>query len=167
MQRVKRLILALVVVLSGLLLVPYVALPHESFSWKLFVGAYRDVPAMGVNFTTGAPGSFFTVSGYNFPPNQPVTIAVNERTLGTTTASADGSFSVVINTAGADRGVYFVTGDNPNITQRIALTGDAITRFEVLDGAPLRAREGGSSLPLLNLPPGLAEQRVYLPLVRR
>lgn len=161
----KRLLLALGVALSGLLLVPYVALPNESFSWRLFVGAYGAVPAMGVNYTSGAPGSYFTVSGYNFPPNQPVTIAANERVLGSTTAAADGSFSVIIDTTGADVGTYLVTGDSAGISLE-QISGDAVTRFELRNGAPLRPRQS-TTLPLFLLPPGLAQQQVFLPLIRR
>jgi hypothetical protein len=161
----KRLLLALGVALSGLLLVPYVALPNESFSWRLFVGAYGSVPAMGVNYTVGAPGSFFTVSGYNFPADQPVTIAANDRVLGSVTAAADGSFSVVIATAGAPAGMYLITGDSPGISLE-QVSGDAVTRFELREGAPLRALQS-PTLPRFDLAPALAEQRLYIPMARR
>jgi hypothetical protein len=42
MIRSLRLFVALVVLLSGLALLPYIGLPSERFSWKQFAGAYNN-----------------------------------------------------------------------------------------------------------------------------
>lgn len=157
MKSVKRLSLALSILFAGLALVPYVALPNESFSWRLFAGLYGATPALGINYTTGAPGSFFTVTGYNFPVGQTVTIAANGRNLGTVQANDTGTFSFVLASDNADTGTY-----------RISANGQTATvRLDLVRGAPLRPREGDASLLTLYLPRGIAETNVYLPVINR
>lgn len=41
MNRVQRLVLALVLLLSGLALAPYVALPSEKLVWQRYADAYQ------------------------------------------------------------------------------------------------------------------------------
>jgi len=41
MQRYKRLLIALVIFLSGTLLVPYFSWPDEAFGWKMFAQVYE------------------------------------------------------------------------------------------------------------------------------
>ncbi|GAB4426416.1 MAG: hypothetical protein OHK0015_07310 [Chloroflexi bacterium OHK40] len=159
MQTWKRLIVALTIVLSGLLLVPFVALPHETFSWRLFAGAYGSAPVLTVNYPDGAPGSFFTITGYNFPAGQPGTIAANGVTLGSVNVGDTGSFVVIISTGDADVGVYRITAS--------AGGGSASTRFELIAGAAERSREGDETLLTFSLPAGLAGQDLYLPLLKR
>lgn len=157
MQLAKRLSLALATMLAGLVLVPYVALPNETFSWQLFAGNYGSERALGINYTTGAPGSFFTVTGYNFAAGRPVTIAANGRNLATVRADETGSFSFVLATDAADEGSYLISAGGP----------DAAIRFELDDSAPLRAREGGEDLPTIYVPAGTALNTLYLPDIRR
>lgn len=155
MQPAKRLLLALAVLLAGLTLVPYVALPNEAFSWRLFANIYGSEAALGANYTTGAPGSFFTVTGYNFLPGQAVTIAANGQNLTTLQADEAGSFSFVLATDDADAGRY-----------RISANGAPIT-LELLSSAPLRPREAADDILTIFLPAGIAENTLYLPKIQR
>ena len=41
MRQFQRLVIVLVIVLSGLALVPFVALPSEQLSWQRFAAAYQ------------------------------------------------------------------------------------------------------------------------------
>ena len=41
MRRLQRFLVALAIVLSGLALAPYIALPSERFSWEAYVGVYE------------------------------------------------------------------------------------------------------------------------------
>lgn len=151
----KRMSIALAILLAGFALVPFVALPHESFSWRLFAGAYGSAPALAVSYDLGAPGSVFTVTGYNFPAGRTVTISVNGRALGTVQASETGTFSLALTTDEADAGVYLVWADGRAAT----------TRFELAAGAPLR--EGDDELSAFVVPAGIAGARVSLPLLRQ
>jgi hypothetical protein len=155
MQPTKRLLLALAVLFAGLALVPYVALPNEAFSWRLFANIYGAEPALGSNYTTGAPGSSFTITGYNFLPGQTATIAANGRNLTTIQADESGSFSFVLATDDADAGRY-----------RISANGAALT-LELFASAPLRLREAGDGVLTIFLPAGIAENTLYLPEIRR
>ena len=44
MQRIPRILLALVVLLSGVAIAPSIALPSQPFSWQLFANAYQPEP---------------------------------------------------------------------------------------------------------------------------
>jgi hypothetical protein len=160
----KRLVIATTVVLSGLLLLPFVALPSQAFSWQQFTNAYGSTPALGVNYTTGAPGSFFNFNGFNFPAGQLVTVRVNDRTIGAVTADANGAISFTLATPNADLGEYVVTATlSPGGLQQT--TGQATVRFELRADAPVRSREGNAVVFVLS--PGLISRTVFLPLIRR
>jgi hypothetical protein len=115
-------------------------------------------PSVTINFTSGAPGSFFALSGAYFPPNSVATVTVNGRVLtDTLTVDSAGSFAFQLETSQANVGRYFVTVSvNPSVT--VDFTLDA--------SAPLRTQQGGG--PILAVPSGIAfTQFVYLPVVRR
>jgi hypothetical protein len=65
MKYVPRILIALAVLLSGMALIPFVGLPQEPFNWQQFAGVYTD-PALTINHTQGEPGSFFTLTGFNY-----------------------------------------------------------------------------------------------------
>lgn len=160
----KRLVIATTVVLSGLLLLPFVALPRQAFSWQQFANAYGSTPALGVNYTTGGQGSFFNFNGFNFPAGQLVTIRVNDRTIGAVAADANGAISFTLATPDADLGEYVVTATlSPGGLQQT--TGQATTRFELRADAPVRAREGSGTIFVV--PPGLISRTVFLPMIRK
>ena len=43
MKRLARLIIALVILLSGATLVPAMGLPNQGFNWQLYAGAYDTI----------------------------------------------------------------------------------------------------------------------------
>lgn len=159
----KRLLIATSVLLSGLLLTPFVALPSQAFSWQLFTGAYGSVPAIGANYAAGAPGSYFSFSGFNFPADQPVTVRVNGRPLGVIATADDGTLSFSIATAGAGEGTYEVTA--AFLGEEGATEVSASTSILLDEDEPVREREG--TAVVFFLPPGLASQSLFLPMLRR
>lgn len=158
----KRLLIAATVVLSGMALVPFVALPSETFSWTLFTNAYGSTPVLTTNYATGGPGSFFRVTGYNFPAGGSVTVEVNDRPLGIVSADQNGNIAFILETGSASLGSYLVsatfTGSNNQ-------SDGAVTRFELIAGGPVRAQEGAGVV--FFVPPGLVSQSLYLPMIRR
>jgi len=115
-------------------------------------------PALAINYAAGQPGSFFTLTGWNFPPNGAATIMVNGQTLTSTLpVNETGGFIFFINTTGADEGFYSVTASvNPS----------AGASFQLSLSAPLRVQEGGGLT--LNVPAGIAfTNALYLPLIAR
>jgi alpha-tubulin suppressor-like RCC1 family protein len=111
-----------------------------------------------INYTSGRPGSLFTLIGENFLPNGTATVVINGRTL-TNTLIVESSSQLVflLDTTQADEGHYSVTATvNPSATARFVLDS----------GEPLRPQEGSG--PILDVPGGIAFTRfIYLPLIQR
>jgi hypothetical protein len=157
--------------MSGMALIPYIALPSEGFSWQRFAGVYSGGPSLTINYDTGAPGSSFTVIGFNYPANQTVTVKVNNHLLGTTTTDEIGGFTIrITSAANTDEGFYEVKVEveleSPSSNALSAVSAASAIRFQILAGAPLRAPEGTGTA--FALPDGIAAtDLVYMPLVMR
>jgi len=54
------------------------------------VFAIQQTPGLVINYCSGAPGSFFTIDGSDFPPDSTATIAVNGNMLGTIHTDSSG-----------------------------------------------------------------------------
>ncbi|MGH2537450.1 MAG: hypothetical protein ACRDHL_08665, partial [Candidatus Promineifilaceae bacterium] len=111
----------------------YMELPSEAFGWQTFAGVYD--ASLTVNYPTGAPGSYFTFTGQNYPPNTTADISVNGEFLGTVEVDADGAFTFVIYTVGAQPGTY-------SVTAAVDANATATAVFELLVGEPIRPLEG-------------------------
>lgn len=114
-------------------------------------------PTLTTNFTSGAPDSFFTITGTRFPENDTATITVNGQELGSVSTDADGAFIFLLSTTNADEGSYFVTASvNPSATVSFALDSNE----------PLRPQDGVGSI--FNVPAGIAfTESVFLPIILR
>lgn len=113
---------------------------------------------LSINYNTGQPGSFFTLTGSDFPPNCTGIITVNSNTF-TETVAVDGfgGFVFTLGTSEADLGRYFVT---------VAVNPEATASFMLDSSAPFRPQEGSGAI--LNVPSGIAlTEFVYLPLVQK
>ena len=82
-------------------------------------------PILVISNATGKAGSFFTVWGYGYTPNQTATILVNGRNLGTATIDNTGFFNFQFNTSGASNGAYIVTVQT-STSQRGVLSAAAV-----------------------------------------
>jgi hypothetical protein len=114
-------------------------------------------PTLAINYSSGRPGSFFTLTGSGFPHDDTATIIVNGLTL-TDTLSVDssGGFVFLLDTSQADAGYYSVTAlVNPS----------AMTSFALDPNLPLRPQEGSG--PILDVPSGIAWKALYVPLILR
>lgn len=111
--------------------------------------------ALTINYSSGKPGSFFTLEGANFPPDDLAAITANGELLGTVPTDPSGDLLFLLSTGQADEGPYRVTAAaNPSASAWFVLDSDK----------PVRAQEGQGTI--LNLPGGLVT-RIYLPLVQR
>lgn len=127
-------------------------------------------PSLQINFTTGKPGSFFTLSGTNFSPNGPATLTLNGNNLGTTNADSAGNLIFVLNTSSASTGWYFATVTNvasTNISSEMVIAGTAGASFRLDDGAPVRPQIDAGTL--LSIPAGISvsNQNIFLPHLSR
>ncbi len=124
-------------------------------------------PTLTLNYTSGAPGSFFNVTGSHFATNQTYQVLVNGTHLGQVTTSADGAFGTTLATTQADAGNYFVTVSQNTTglysSQPAQTEAEPVARFNLDATAPLRARQG--SYTQISVPVGIAFTYTgYLPL---
>lgn len=152
MNNLPRILIALLVLLSGLALIPFVGLPEEPFNWQQFAGVYTE-PGLAIDHTEGAPGSFFTVTGFNYPPEEDFDVLVNGVKIGEVTSGPAGGFTFQIDTTGADPGTYDVKVGAPSV------------RFWLVFGAPTWPPQGDGLV--FSLPAGIDLHFIYFPLVFR
>jgi len=114
-------------------------------------------PSLTINYPNGQPGSFFALTGWNFPPGAQASLSINYQVITTTLAvNPTGSFIFFLDTSNAEPGGYIVT---------VSANPIATTSFHLVDDAPLRPQEGGGQVFIV--PAGIAlDKFVYLPLVR-
>lgn len=114
-------------------------------------------PSLSVNHATGSPGSFFTVSGSDFPPDGTAAVSVNAQELGTVSVESDGSLTFVFSTDNADEGLYSVT---------VSVNPSASTQFIIDASEPSRPQEGTG--PVIEVPAGIAlTEQLFAPVILR
>ena len=108
-----------------------------------------------LNYATGQPGSYFTLTGENFPARAQATLTVNGVILTNSLAVNElGQFILFLSTAGAHTGSYQIT---------VSATVSATTAVTLDAASPLRSQEGGG----LTLAIGPVSTMLYLPLLQR
>jgi hypothetical protein len=115
------------------------------------------VPALAINYSGGAPGSYFTITGSNYPPNSTATITINGNILGTVPTNSSGGFIFLLETSlTAEEGFYSVT---------VSINPSAMTQFTLDAEDDVRPQEGSGTVFVV--PDGIAFHAVYLPLIVR
>ena len=114
--------------------------------------------ALKINYVSGRPGSYFHVSGTNFPPNSTANISINSITISNSiNVESMGNLEFILSTGLADNGLYIV---------RVSVNPSASISFVLEPEAPLRPLEGSGEI--LNVPNGIAyTHSIFLPLVLR
>lgn len=113
-------------------------------------------PMVKLNYTTGQPGSYFTLTATNFPANQSATISVNDVPIATKTTDSLGAATVTLDTRELPESDYIVKiSVNPQATVPLILANDQ----------PQRTKEDNQET--IVVPAEVALQRVYLPLIER
>lgn len=113
------------------------------------------VPLLRINYTSGASGSYFSLTGENFTPNTTEELLINGRIIGSVSVDDSGEFRVVLITNGAFPGDYTVTTSTPNTP----------TLFSIHVAALPRAKEGTGPELLINSS-GM-QNTIYMPLLRQ
>lgn len=124
-ELMSRVLIAALILMSGLALVPYIDLPQTTLGWEQFAGIYA--PELVVEPEIGRPGSVFTGTGSNYPANSLATIYLDGTPLGTVMTDDNGAATFYINTLGASPGLYNVTLEvdvNASATDNFELTAD-------------------------------------------
>ena len=154
-KRNKHLLITILLFSVGALLVPFIGLPSEGYHWQVYANVYVPM-TMQNNYSDGAPGSFFTVNGYNFAPDDKLDVTANGMLLGEVSTDELGAFTFMINSAQAAEGAYYIATDADNSPRSL---------FYLAAAAPLRAQEGQG--PIFTLPSGAALQVLHLPFMTR
>lgn len=167
MRKLSRIVLAISIFLIGAALIPFVGLPQQGFRWQLFADVYNPM-TLEINYGEGSPGSFFSVNGSNFPPDDTVAIYVNGEllgtvntdgggsSLGTTNIDSPGDLAFIIDSGSAPSGLYILTTsilDGPQVN------------FRLDPAAPSRVQEGDGTIFVL--PGDLPSQAIHLPLMHK
>jgi len=122
-------------------------------------------PTLAINYTSGAPGSFFTLTGANYNADTAYAIIVNGHDLGDVQTDSNGNFSVILTTDDADLGDYRVMAVvAPPVTP---LPPGPVVRFTLNQTLPVRPQQGSGLI--IQVPNGIAIQLfdVFLPLIMR
>lgn len=134
---------------------------NDTFAKWYKVDLYTDhhsTPYLVINHSEGKPGSYFKLTGCNYPANGTATIEINGTTLGNMQVDNLGCLIFELNTVQADEGSYFVTVTvNPSATINFRLDSNSANTW---------ASEGtGTSF---TVPAGIAfTESIYLPIILR
>jgi CSLREA domain-containing protein len=111
-------------------------------------------PQLAINYPNGAPGSYFAVSGSNFPPDDQASVSVNGSLFSEIIATDEnGNLSFILDTGQADPGWYTVdVSVNPNASVAFLLSQDSPTRPMEGVGTVLDVPEGIALTEILYLP---------------
>jgi hypothetical protein len=104
-------------------------------TWGSGVFAIQPVPPqLEIDHFNGAPGSFFTIKGAQFPPGYPVSISINGHLLGSVLSDPSGGFVLILEThPGAEEGLYRVSA---------AVDAAAATQFTLDSDGVLYPKQG-------------------------
>ncbi len=110
-----------------------------------------------VNYTTGAPSSYFRFTGIQYAANEVAAVAVNGNFLGNMGADADGNLAFIIRTfSGSQEGAYYVSA--------AGVENAAATVFFLNAAASTHPLVGSDTI--FSLPDDIAlTEMLYLPLV--
>ena len=99
-QHLIPLVTALLLLFSGLALLPFTGFSAEKLDWQRFANIYQ--PELNVSPAVAAPGSAFVFDGSDYPPLATGTVYVDGIPVGTVTTDASGAVTFAIQTNAVD-----------------------------------------------------------------
>jgi peptide/nickel transport system substrate-binding protein len=134
-----------------LILTHFEAFPDVSGRWDSFTAAIQ--PMLETNHPSGAPGSYFNLTGSGFPPNSQAFILADNHIIGQLQVDSSGIISFTLSTDQVRPGDYHL---------RVSVNPSAGLLLTLDDGQSTWPREG--ELPIILLPPSLY---IHLPMVNK
>ena len=113
-------------------------------------------PELVIDHESGAPGSYFNVTGTGFPAGRSALVSVNNTLLGSVAVDGTGQLAFTLDTGQAGLGEYLV---------RAGVDWMPGVPFALSSGQPEWPREG--DFPVVVVPSGLIKSSVYLPIALR
>ncbi|MCO5185479.1 MAG: hypothetical protein M9941_10860 [Anaerolineae bacterium] len=148
-KRMTTLLLAAVILLSGLAFFPFASLSADSVSWKQFANAY--LPTLNIDEDKGLPGSGFIFEASGYPPNTTASVYAEGVLRGTVMTDSNGNATFGIQTASNDPlGRY-------DITMSTDANNSATNDLRLESDRPLLVIPPGFPHPIFDLfgsPPG-------------
>ena len=141
-EQIFRLSITLVILLSGVAMIPFVDLPTGAIGWESLASVYT--PELSVNENSGAPGSNFAFTGADYPPDSQATVYFSGEAIGQVMTDEQGGATFILGTTGVEPGSY-------NITLEVDSNASGTVSIELIDG-------GETVTP----PPGFEGQTVYV-----
>ena len=130
---------------------------RNTFSTKPVPVVEAVLSVLRLNYTTGQPGSYLTLTGWNFPPGSQAQLSINNAIINSSLAiNPTGSFLLFLDTAAAEKGIFTAT-----------VTSDPRPAISfILDQTlPNRGQEGGGNV--IVIPSGVAFQyATFLPTIK-
>jgi hypothetical protein len=119
------------------------------------VYGFQMVPVLVSDHASGAPGSYFTFTGFDFPPDDTAAIEINGISLGSVPTDALGGLTFILLTSvTAEEGSYRVTA---------TVSSGATTRFTLTAGDVVHPQNGTGTV--FDLPDGIAYLNNFLPML--
>jgi hypothetical protein len=156
MKKFPTLFLIAFVLLTGLVLIPFVGVHGQTFRWQNYAGVYEDAVLL-IDHVIGVPGSYFHVNGSGFSPNVNVAVSVNGIPLGNVQTNADGELEFNLNTDSAELGRYGVLAEEGGDSAR--------TVFFLVRFGSMHPLTGDGTV--FDVPANSGEQVIYLPFTSR
>ncbi len=127
-RAIVRTVFALVILLVGIAMVPYIDRPVAALEWRMMAGVYA--PELTAHEAEGVPGSAFAFTGSGFPAHSIATLFVNGRYLGRVMTDENGSAQFIVQSPASSIavGAYDITMEvdmNASATQGFVLTHSA------------------------------------------
>lgn len=123
-EAVNRLVITLMVLLGGVLLLPYVGNARAAINWETFGSAYT--PDLSVNDNKGAPGSQFAFTASGYQPNWLAVVFVNGQVVGSFFTDSNGAGTFIIDVTGVPDGeLTVVVETNANVSAFKTITVDS------------------------------------------
>lgn len=163
MKKLAYTVMALMILVSGIALIPVMGLPVQGFNWQLFANVY-ELPTLEVNHLSGKPGSFFTFTATGLSPNTKYSITANGVLLGEVETDEAGNLTFVLNTALGNPGHYLITVDTESgSSTRAVLEVDSLASSRILLAEDAALWPQDTTAPVLTLPADIEQHLIFMP----
>ena len=147
--------------------------PTSSWSQLDIFIDYHHIPpvtTLSINHISGRAGSYFIVTGSDYPALNTAVINFNDELMGITTIDFAGNFIFQFSTSNASNGQYTIT-ITAAVGQTNGVDGDeappaAQSHFTLDPTSPNLWTEDDSVLVLFDVPTGIASFNQFLPAIR-
>jgi hypothetical protein len=140
-RTIVRTVVALVILLAGIAMVPYVDRPAAALEWRMMAGVYA--PELSVHATEGAPGSAFAFTGSGFPAHSVAILFVNGRYLGRVLTDGQGAAQFIVQSPASSMAI-----GQYDITMEVDMNASATQGFSLRHDAPLVTPPDGFAGPV-------------------